>query len=60
MLITTRLSEHLGGTHVEFLVHGFEQLGERGTDIHRGVEGGWTTLQLNHLKRLVEGPKEDR
>jgi uncharacterized protein YndB with AHSA1/START domain len=58
LLVTIRLSEHLGGTHVEFFVHGFEQLGERAGDRLRGLEGGWTTLQLNNLKKIVEERQE--
>lgn len=55
MLLTLRLTSHLGGTHVELFVHAFERLGPKGTDAHRGYEGGWTTLQLNNLKQIVEG-----
>jgi uncharacterized protein YndB with AHSA1/START domain len=58
MLLTLRLTPHLGGTHVELFVHGFEHLGPTGTRAHRGYEGGWTTLQLNNLKSLVEASGE--
>jgi uncharacterized protein YndB with AHSA1/START domain len=54
MLLTLRLTPHLDGTHVELFVHRFEGLGPTGPGEHRGYEGGWTTLQLNHLKRIVE------
>jgi uncharacterized protein YndB with AHSA1/START domain len=55
MLLTLRLTPHLGGTHVELFVHQFERLGPSGPDEHRGFEGGWTTRQLNRLKVIVEG-----
>lgn len=58
LLITIRLSEHLGGTHVEFFVHGFEQLADRGGDRLQGLEAGWTTLQLNNLKKIAEAVEE--
>jgi uncharacterized protein YndB with AHSA1/START domain len=55
MLLTLRLTPHLGGTHVELFVHQFERLGPSGPNEHRGYEGGWTTRQLNRLKAIVEG-----
>jgi uncharacterized protein YndB with AHSA1/START domain len=55
MLLTLRLTPHLGGTHVELFVHQFERLGSSGPDEHRGYEGGWTSRQLNRLKAIVEG-----
>ena len=55
LLITYRLSPHLGGTHVEFFVHGFEQMGAAGPAMHQGLELGWTTLQLRRLQDIVEG-----
>lgn len=54
MLLTLRLTPHLGGTHVELFVHAFERIGPSGPEAHRGYEGGWTTLQLNTLKDIVE------
>jgi uncharacterized protein YndB with AHSA1/START domain len=54
-LITLRLSPAATGTIVELIVHGFEQLGERGPELHRGHEDGWTLRQLEALRRIVEG-----
>jgi uncharacterized protein YndB with AHSA1/START domain len=54
MLLTLRLTPHLGGTHVELFVHQFERLGPSGPDAHRGYEGGWTSRQLNRLKDTIE------
>ena len=55
MLLTLRLTPHLGGTHVELFVHQFERLGPSGPAEHQGYEGGWTMRQLNRLKAIVEG-----
>jgi uncharacterized protein YndB with AHSA1/START domain len=55
MLLTIRLTPHLGGTHVELFVHNFEQTGASGPENHRGFERGWTTRQLEALKSRVEG-----
>jgi uncharacterized protein YndB with AHSA1/START domain len=55
VLLTLRLTPVATGTIVELIQHGFERLGERGTEVHRGHEGGWTTRQLEHLRQIVEG-----
>lgn len=55
VLITLRLTPVATGTIVELIQHGFERLGERGAEVHRGHEGGWTIRQLEHLRRIVEG-----
>jgi uncharacterized protein YndB with AHSA1/START domain len=54
MLLTIRLTPHIGGTNVELFVHAFERLGPPGPDAHRGYEGGWTIRQLNELRQIVE------
>jgi len=53
-LLTIRLTEYLGGTLVELLHHGFEQVGEHGSEEHAGYEGGWGMLQLSTLRKLVD------
>jgi uncharacterized protein YndB with AHSA1/START domain len=55
LYITYRLTPHMGGTHVEFFVHGFEDLGDVAGDRLQGLEGGWRMIQLNNLRALVEG-----
>lgn len=55
VLLTLRLTPVATGTVVELIQHGFERLGERAAEIHRGHEGGWTTRQLEALRRIVEG-----
>jgi uncharacterized protein YndB with AHSA1/START domain len=55
IFITLRLTPDATGTIVELIQHGFEQLGERGAEVHRGHEGGWTIRQLEALRALVEG-----
>ena len=55
VVITFRLTPVAGGTIVEIIQHGFERLGERGVEVHRGHEGGWTTRQLEALRAIVEG-----
>lgn len=55
LLITYRLTPHLDGTYVEFFVHGFERLGAIGPERLQGLENGWEMLQLNHLRKAVEG-----
>jgi uncharacterized protein YndB with AHSA1/START domain len=55
LLITYRLTTHLGGTHVEFFVHGFEAIGDSWPERLEGLEEGWTTLQLRRLQDIVEG-----
>lgn len=54
VLLTLRLTPALGGTIVELIQHGFERIGVRGTEVHRGHEGGWTIRQLEALRRIVE------
>jgi uncharacterized protein YndB with AHSA1/START domain len=55
VLLTLRLTPSGAGTVVELIQHGFERLGERGAEVHRGHEGGWTTRQLEALREIVEG-----
>ncbi len=55
ILITLRLTPNRAGTIVELLLHGFERLGQRAAEVHRGLEGGWTTRQLEALRRIIEG-----
>ena len=55
LLLTFLLTPVKDGTMVELLQHGFERLGERGPETHRGHEGGWTLRQLEALRRIVEG-----
>jgi uncharacterized protein YndB with AHSA1/START domain len=52
---TLRLTKSGNGTLVEFIKHGFERLGERAPEVHRGLEGGWGIAQLNALRRVIEG-----
>lgn len=54
VLLTLRLTPDATGTIVELIQHGFERLGERGAEVHRGHEGGWTIRQLEALRALVE------
>ncbi|HEY8173361.1 MAG TPA: SRPBCC domain-containing protein [Dehalococcoidia bacterium] len=54
-LVTIRLTPALGGTLVEILQHGFERVGEGGVKYHRDAEGGWNLLELDALRRIVEG-----
>jgi uncharacterized protein YndB with AHSA1/START domain len=51
---TLRLTPSGSGTLVEFIKHGFERLGKRAAEVHRGLEGGWSTTQLNALRAVVE------
>lgn len=53
ILITLRLTQVDAGTIVELIQHGFERLGERATEVHRGHEGGWTIRQLAALRDVV-------
>jgi uncharacterized protein YndB with AHSA1/START domain len=55
IFITIRLTPVAGETIVELIQHGFEALGERAAEVHRGHEGGWTTRQLEALRAIVEG-----
>jgi len=55
VLLTLRLTPDATGTVVELIQHGFERLGERGAEVHRGHEGGWTIRQLEALRAIVEG-----
>lgn len=51
---TLRLTPVDGGTIVEFIKHGFERLGDRAAEVHRGLEGGWSIRQLEALRVAVE------
>ena len=53
-LITIRLTPALGGTLVELFHHAIERTGEGAAEEHRGFESGWTLLQLEALRQLVE------
>ena len=55
--MTIRLTPNLGGTLVEILHHGFERVGDAAFAASEflGYEGGWTTRQLEALKKIVEG-----
>lgn len=53
-LITIRLTRALGGTLVELFHHSIERIGDDAAAQHRGFEGGWTLLQLEALRQLVE------
>jgi uncharacterized protein YndB with AHSA1/START domain len=55
IFITLRLTPVNTGTIVELIQHGFERIGERGVEVHRGHEGGWTIRQLEALRRIIEG-----
>ena len=55
VLLTLRLTPDATGTIVELIQHGFERLGDRGAEVHRGHEGGWTIRQLEALRAIVEG-----
>jgi uncharacterized protein YndB with AHSA1/START domain len=52
--VTFRLTPALGRTLVEILQHGFERCGEGGARYHRDAEGGWNTMELEALRRIVE------
>jgi uncharacterized protein YndB with AHSA1/START domain len=54
IMLTLRLTPALGGTLVELIEHGFERLGEGAGEVHRGLEGGWTSRQLDALRRVIE------
>jgi uncharacterized protein YndB with AHSA1/START domain len=53
-LITFLLTPVLEGTAVELIAHGFEGMGERGAELHRGHQAGWSMRQLEALRRAVE------
>ncbi|MEX2245581.1 MAG: SRPBCC domain-containing protein [Dehalococcoidia bacterium] len=53
-LVTFRLTPALGGIVVEILQHGFERIGAGGAQHHRDAEGGWNTMELEALRRIVE------
>jgi uncharacterized protein YndB with AHSA1/START domain len=53
ILITLRLTPVDGGTIVELIQHGFERIGDRATEVHRGHEGGWTIRQLAALRDII-------
>lgn len=55
IFITLRLTPVPTGTIVELIQHGFERIGARGVEVHRGHEGGWTIYQLEGLRRIIEG-----
>jgi uncharacterized protein YndB with AHSA1/START domain len=55
IFITLRLTPVATGTIVELIQHGFDGLGERAAEVHRGHEGGWTTRQLEALRGIIEG-----
>jgi uncharacterized protein YndB with AHSA1/START domain len=55
---TLRLTPVGDGTLVEFIKHGFERLGAKAAETHRGLEGGWSITQLEALRRIVE--EDDR
>ena len=46
-----------GVTRVELVHHGFESFGDAAEDTYDGFEGGWTALQLEVIKRIVETGK---
>jgi uncharacterized protein YndB with AHSA1/START domain len=52
--IALRLSPALGGTLVELLHYGFENVGGDVAAEHAGYESGWGMTQLIALKALVE------
>lgn len=54
---TLRLTPVANGTVVEFIKHGFERLGERAAEVHRGLEGGWGITQLAALREIVAGSR---
>jgi uncharacterized protein YndB with AHSA1/START domain len=54
LLLTLRLTPAGDGTMVELLQHNFEATGSGAAETHRGHEGGWTTRQLEALRRIVE------
>ena len=57
-LLTFLLTPMDGGrTRVELFHHAFEGFGDQADDIYRAFEGGWTTLQLECIKNLVEHGK---
>jgi uncharacterized protein YndB with AHSA1/START domain len=53
-LITIRLTAALGGTIVELFHHSIERIGTGAAESHRGFESGWTTVQLEALREIVE------
>ena len=53
-LITIRLTAALSGTIVELFHHSIERIGAGAAENHRGFESGWTTLQLEALREIVE------
>jgi uncharacterized protein YndB with AHSA1/START domain len=53
--LTFRLTPALGGTVVELIVHGLERTGPTAPDDLLGAESGWTTAQLQALRRIVTG-----
>ena len=50
-LITLRLTPVDGGTLVELFHHGFERVADDPGELLRGFEAGWTTRQLEALRR---------
>jgi uncharacterized protein YndB with AHSA1/START domain len=55
MRVDIVLTAHLGGTVVEFVMTGFEELGETATRLLNSFEHGWDLTELAALKRSVEG-----
>ena len=53
-LMTIRLTPALGGTLVELFSHMLERTGPKAAEEHAGFEGGWTMLQLEALRKIVE------
>lgn len=55
LIVTLRLTPQLGGTTVEFVMSGFEALGEGAGRLLNSFEHGWDLTELAALKRRVEG-----
>jgi uncharacterized protein YndB with AHSA1/START domain len=52
--VTIRLTPQGAGTVVEILHHGWERLGGRAAEMHRGFESGWSLVELEALRTIVE------
>lgn len=57
-LMTLRLSPLYDACHVEIFHHGFERLGVEAGETLQGYEAGWDAHHLEHLKAIVEGPRD--
>ncbi len=54
LLLTWRLTPHMGGTVVEMFLHGFEKIGPGAINAYIGFEEGWERAEVRALKSVVE------